>query len=100
VLLLDSAWHYLDIPIAFASGLPDERIDRLRWPDFAERVVRSPPTLALLLYQGALRYADGAEGASEESEWFAFRGMRFCRVEKFVYASIYRRCDSAPAAAR
>jgi hypothetical protein len=100
VLLLDSAWHYLDIPLAFASGLPDERIDRLRWPDFVERIARTPPTLALLLYQGTLRDTKGAEGASEDSESFAFRGMRFCRVEKFVYASIYRRCDSAPAAAR
>jgi len=100
VLLLDSAWHYLDIPLAFAAGVPDERIDRLRWPDFDDRLARTPPTLALLLYQGRLRYTDGAEGASEEAESFAFRGMRFCRIEKFVYASIYRRCDSAPAAAR
>ena len=95
VLLLDSAWHYLDIPLAFASGLPDERIARLRWPDFEERVARRPPTLALLLYQGALRYAKDADGASEESESFRFRDLRFCRVERFVYASIYRRCDAA-----
>jgi hypothetical protein len=100
VLLLDSAWHYLDIPLAFTAGIPEERIERLRWPDFVERIARTPPTLAVLLYQGTLRYTDGAEGASEESESFAFRGLRFCRVEKFVYASIYRRCDSAPAAAR
>ena len=98
-LLLDSAWHYLDIPLAFASGLPDERIARLRWADFDERLAQHPPTLALLLYQGALRYVKGAEAASEESESFRFREWRFCRVERFVYASIYRRCDS-PAAAR
>jgi hypothetical protein len=97
-LLLDSAWHYLDIPIAFASGLPEERILRLRWPDFDEHMARHPPTLALLLYQGALRYVNGAEGASEQSESFRFREWRFCRVERFVYASIYRRCDSAAAA--
>ena len=93
VLLLDSAWHYLDIPLAFASGMPDERIARLRWPDFDERLERRSPTLALLLYQGALRHVKGAEGANEESESFAFRELRFCRVERFVYASIYRRCN-------
>src|SRR5205807_8562902 len=60
VLLLDSAWHYLDIPLAFASGLPDDRIARLRWPDFAERLARRPPSLAVLLYQGKLRWEPGA----------------------------------------
>jgi 4-amino-4-deoxy-L-arabinose transferase-like glycosyltransferase len=98
VLLLDSAWHYLDIPLAFASGIPDDRIDRLRWSDFDDHLARRPPTLALLLYQGALRYVKGAENATEESESFAFRGLRFCRLERFVYASIYRRCDTAAAA--
>jgi 4-amino-4-deoxy-L-arabinose transferase-like glycosyltransferase len=98
VLLLDSAWHYLDIPLAFATGIPDDRIDRLRWPDFDERLARRPPTLALLLYQGTLRHVKGAEGASEESETFRFHDWRFCRVERFVYASIYRRCDAAAAA--
>lgn len=100
VLLLDSAWHYLDIPLAFASGLPDERIARLRWPDFAEHVARAPPTLALLLYQGKLEWEPGAENANAASGAFAYRGMRFCLVERFVYASIYRRCDVPAAASR
>ncbi|HYV66138.1 MAG TPA: glycosyltransferase family 39 protein [Myxococcales bacterium] len=100
VLLLDSAWHYLDIPLAFSSGLPDERIARLRWPDFAEHLARTPPTLALLLYQGKLRWEPGAQGATEDAESFAFRELRFCIAQRFVYASIYRRCDLLPAAAR
>ncbi|MFL5311981.1 MAG: glycosyltransferase family 39 protein [Myxococcales bacterium] len=100
VLLLDSAWHYLDIPLAFASGLPDDRIARLRWPDFAERLARTPPTLAVLLYQGKLRWEAGAEGASEEADVFTLRDLRFCIAERFVYASVYRRCDLPSAAAR
>ena len=99
VLLLDSAWHYLDIPLAFASGMPDERIARLRWPDFEDRLARSPPTLAVLLYQGKLRWEHGAEGASEEADVFAVRNLRFCLAQRFVYATVYRRCD-APSAAR
>ena len=100
VLLLDSAWHYLDIPLAFASGVSEDRIVRLRWPDFDDHLARRPPTLALVLYQGALRYTKGAEGATEESDSFAFRSIRFCRAAKFVYASVYRRCDAPAAAAR
>jgi 4-amino-4-deoxy-L-arabinose transferase-like glycosyltransferase len=99
VLLLDSAWHYLDIPLAFASGLPDQRIARLRWPDFDDRLARTPPTLALLLYQGKLRWEKGAEGATEDADAFTFRQLRFCLAQRFVYASIYRRCD-LPSAAR
>jgi dolichyl-phosphate-mannose-protein mannosyltransferase len=100
VLLLDSAWHYLDIPLAFASGLPEERIVRLRWPDFDDRLARRPPTLALLLYQGGLRWAKGAEGAIEGADAFTFRDLRFCAAERFVYAAIYRRCDAPSAASR
>jgi len=100
VLLLDSAWHYLDIPLAFSSGLPDERIARLRWPDFDEHLARTPPTLAVLLYQGKLRWEKGAENASEDADAFAFRHFRFCLARRFVYASIYRRCDPPPAASR
>jgi 4-amino-4-deoxy-L-arabinose transferase-like glycosyltransferase len=99
-LLLDSAWHYLDIPLAFASGLPDERIARLRWPDFADRLARSPPTLAVLLYQGKLRWEPGAEGATEDADRFGLRDLRFCLAQRFVYATMYRRCDLPSAAAR
>jgi len=99
-LLLDSAWHYLDIPLAFASGLPDERVARLRWPDFEERLARRRPTLALLLYQGKLRWEKGAEGATEDADAFAFRDLRFCVADRFVYATIYRRCDLPSAASR
>ena len=61
---------------------------------------RTPPTLAVLLYQGKLRWEKGAENASEDADAFAFRHFRFCLARRFVYASIYRRCDPPPAASR
>src|SRR5205085_2263743 len=53
-ILLDTVWHYLDIPLAFATGLPDEQWIRVRWPDMDQRLERRTPTLAVLLYQGKL----------------------------------------------
>ena len=68
--------------------------------DFADRLARTPPTLAVLLYQGKLRWEPGAEGASEESDSFTVRNLRFCLAQRFVYATVYRRCDLPSAAAR
>jgi hypothetical protein len=95
VVLLDSAWHYLDIPIAFELDLPETALIRHRWPDPAGRVARSPPTLAILLYQGLLRSDPAARDASEESDRFGYAGLEFCKLERFVYATVYRRCAMA-----
>jgi hypothetical protein len=92
VVLVDSAWHYLDIPIAFELDLPETRLVRYRWPDPAGRVARTPPTLAIVLYQGSLRADPLARDASEESDRFGFAGLEFCKLERFVYATVYRRC--------
>jgi len=95
VVLLDSAWHYLDIPIAFELDLPETALIRHRWPDPAGRVARNPPTLAILLYQGLLRSDPAARDASEESDRFGYAGLEFCKLERFVYATVYRRCAMA-----
>jgi len=95
VVLLDSAWHYLDIPIAFELDLPETALIRHRWPDPAGRVARNPPTLAILLYQGLLRSDPAARDASEESDRFGYAGLEFCKLERFVYATVYRRCGMA-----
>ncbi|MFL5370404.1 MAG: glycosyltransferase family 39 protein, partial [Myxococcales bacterium] len=92
VVLVDSAWHYLDIPIAFELDLPESHLVRYRWPDPAGRVARTPPTLAILLYQGLLRDDPLAREASEESDRFGYAGLEFCKLERFVYATGYRRC--------
>jgi 4-amino-4-deoxy-L-arabinose transferase-like glycosyltransferase len=95
VVLLDSAWHYLDIPIAFELDLPETALIRHRWPDPAGRAARTPPTLAILLYQGLLRSDPLARDASEESDRFGYAGLDFCKLERFVYATVYRRCAVA-----
>lgn len=86
VVLLDGVWDYLDIPLAFAAGLPDPQWIRASWTDdFEQRLARRQPTLAVLLYQGRL------------GDWtkddFDFRGLRFCLAQRYVFASIYRRCQ-------
>jgi hypothetical protein len=90
VVLLDATWHYLDFPLALHASLPDAQWIRVAWSDdFEQRLARRSPTLAVLLYQGRL--------GDPEQDRFGFRGLRFCRVEKFVYASLYRRCDAGSA---
>lgn len=85
VVLLDSVWDFLDIPLAFAAGLPDAQLIRASWTDdFEERLALRRPTLAVLLYQGKL--------GDWQKDTFAFRGVEFCLARRFVYASVYRRC--------
>jgi hypothetical protein len=85
-VLIDSVWDYLDLPLAFAAGLPDPQWIRLRWADdFEQRLSRGAPTLAVLIYQGTL--------GDWEKDRFDFRDLHFCLAARFVYAAIYRRCD-------
>jgi 4-amino-4-deoxy-L-arabinose transferase-like glycosyltransferase len=98
VVLLDGVWDYLDIPLAFESGLPESRLVRRAWDNFEERLTQTPPTMAVLIYQGKLQTTSGAAGAVETADRFEFRGTPFCAEAKFVYASIYRRCAGAEAA--
>jgi hypothetical protein len=92
-VLLDSAWHYLDIPLAFATDFPESRLVRYRWEDHAARFDREQPAIAVLLYQGVIRDDPDARDATEESDRFAYRGVRYCLAARFVYASVYRRCE-------
>jgi 4-amino-4-deoxy-L-arabinose transferase-like glycosyltransferase len=84
VLLDHSAW-YLDIPLAFASGLPDEQLIRASWQeDFEDRLRRHTPTLAVLLAPGYL--------GDLAADRFDFRTLRFCLAQRFTYATVYRSC--------
>jgi len=86
IVLLDGVWDYLDIPLAFAAGLPDHQWIRASWTDdFERRLARHQPTLAVLLYQGRL-----GDWTKDE---FGFRGVRFCLAQRFQFATIYRRCQ-------
>lgn len=92
VLVVDSVWNYLEIPLVFESRIPEARVIRHRYDNFDAKLGQTPPTLAVVLYQGNLRFLPGAEGAVEGSPRFTLRGTSFCAVQHFVYASIYRRC--------
>jgi hypothetical protein len=84
-VLLDHSDWYLDIPLAFASGLPEEQLIRASWThDFEDRLARRQPTLAVLLVPGHLG------NLGEDS--FRFRDLRFCLAQRYTYATIYRRC--------
>lgn len=97
IVLLDGVWDYLDIPLAFLAGLPDHSWIRLSWTDdFEERLTRHTPTLAVVLYQGNLRSAPGAVSATEDQDRFSFRGLEFCKLERYVYVTVYRRCELSP----
>ena len=92
-ILLDGVWDYLDVPLAFAVNLPDERWARLSWTDdFEQRLLRHKPTVAVLFYQGNLRHDPRAAHATEDSDRFTFNGDAFCLQARFTYASTYRRC--------
>jgi hypothetical protein len=85
VVLLDAVWDYLDIPLAFAAGLPDQQWIRASWTDdFEQRWQRLDPTLAVLLYQGKL--------GDWTKDRFDFRNKSFCLKHRFTYATIYTRC--------
>ena len=94
-VLLDGVWDYLEIPLAFESGLPETQFIRRSYDNFEQKLTQVTPEWAVLLYQGNLQWTPGVTGAALEAEEFGFRGMRFCRSVKFVYASVYRRCGSA-----
>ncbi|MGZ6124706.1 MAG: glycosyltransferase family 39 protein [Myxococcales bacterium] len=92
VLLDHSAW-YLDIPLAFASGLPDAQLIRASWKeDFEDRLRRRTPTLAVLLVPGDL--------GDLRADRFDFRGLRFCVAQRYTYATAYRVCAPGPATPR
>ena len=92
-ILLDGVWDYLDVPLAFAVDLPDDRWARQSWTDdFEQRLARHAPTVAVLFYQGNLRHDPRAVHATEDADRFTFAGNEFCIAARFVYASVYRRC--------
>jgi len=85
LVLLDDSSYFLDIPLAFASRLPESRLLRARWTDdFEQRSSRRSPTLAVLVERGRL--------GDPRSERFDFRGLSFCAAQRYTYATIYRSC--------
>jgi len=92
VVLLDHSDWYLDIPLAFASGLPESQLIRASWKDdFDQRLRQRTPTLAVLVAPGFL--------GDRQADRFDFRTLRFCVAEHYTYATVYRACPDAEAIA-
>ena len=51
----------------------------------ATLTLSATPTMAVLIYQGEL--------GDYTQDRFDFRALRFCLEKRFVYASVYRRCN-------
>jgi len=87
LVLVDDAPSYMDIPLAFASGLPETKLLRARWTDdFERRFPSHEPTLAVLVEHGRV--------GDFRRQRFEFRGLTFCAAQQYTYASVYRRCAS------
>ena len=92
VVLLDHSDWYLDIPLAFASGLPESQLIRASWKeDFEDRLRRHTPTLAVLVVPGYL--------GDLHADRFDFRTLRFCLAQRYTYATVYRACAAGEATA-
>jgi len=88
-ILLDGNPSYLDITLAFAAGLPEERWIRVSWKDgFEQRLARHTPTFAVLLDRGPL--------GDFTRDRFDFGGLRFCAAQRYTYATVYRSCAPGP----
>jgi 4-amino-4-deoxy-L-arabinose transferase-like glycosyltransferase len=88
-ILLDGSPYYLDITLAFAAGLPEERWIRLSWKEgFEQRLARHAPTFTVLLVGGPL--------GDFTRDRFDFRGLRFCAAQRYTYATVYRSCAPGP----
>ena len=88
-ILLDGSPYYLDITLAFAAGLPEDRWIRVSWKeDFEERLARHTPTFAVLLVRGPL--------GDFTRDRFDFRSVRFCAAQRYTYATVYRSCAPGP----
>jgi 4-amino-4-deoxy-L-arabinose transferase-like glycosyltransferase len=85
MILLDSSAYYLDIPLAFVSGVAEDQWIRAAWKgDFEQRLARRTPSLAVLVVRGSLGDFTRAR--------FEFRGLSFCAARQFTYATVYRNC--------
>lgn len=87
VLLVDGVWDYLDIPLVFYAGFPEDRVIRRAWTNFEAKLAVQRPTLVVAIYQGDLA---STPGVSLEGDVAVVRGRGYHLVAKFVYATIYR----------
>ncbi|MGI5863720.1 MAG: ArnT family glycosyltransferase [Myxococcales bacterium] len=87
-VVIDEASDYVDINVAFFTGLPDERLVRRRWENFEKHLGEvGAPRLLFATSGGALEAKDGVKVGEPQLSW---RGWQWRKVAQpsdklFVY---------------
>ncbi|HEX8703229.1 MAG TPA: glycosyltransferase family 39 protein [Myxococcaceae bacterium] len=88
-LALDADAGYQDLQLGFFTGLPDERLVRLRWPDFRERLEQKRPEYLVRFDEGALVREPGV---TLEGRMLTVGGLTYEELEGFEPpVHLYRR---------
>ena len=85
--ILDSDPKYRDLQLAFFSGLPDDRLARLRWEDSGDRMTWAQPRTLVRIEGGGLDAAALISGKT-----LRFNGWEFTELDGFQPPfHVYRR---------
>jgi 4-amino-4-deoxy-L-arabinose transferase-like glycosyltransferase len=88
-LALDADASYQDLQLGFFTGLPDERLARLRWRDFHERLAQLRPGYLVRFDEGTLVREPGVK---LEGRTLTVGGLTYEEVEGFAPpVHVYRR---------
>lgn len=93
-LVVDEAPQYVDLNVAFFTGLPETRLIRKRWEDYEKRIVESPNAPWLLAARNGKLQEEGVRAGEPAILW---RGRTFQRaLQASESLSVYRRIEPAP----
>ena len=85
--IVDTDPRYLDLQLAFFSGLPEERLARYRWEIFPQRLLAAQPRYLVRIERGGLDAVATINGRTLE-----FNGWHFTEVDGFAPPfHVYRR---------
>ncbi len=86
---LDDAPDYMDLQLAFFSGLPEERLARVRWDTFRKRLEEARPEV-LVRFEGGSLVKDA--GVKLEGRTLALDGVAYDELDGFTAPlHVYRR---------
>ncbi|QQR43100.1 glycosyltransferase family 39 protein [Myxococcus xanthus] len=86
---LDVDPNYMDLQLAFFSGLPEERLARVRWDTFRQRMQEARPEVLVRFDGGALA---NAEGVTLEERSLVLDGVAYQKLDGFTAPlHVYRR---------
>lgn len=93
-LVVDEAPQYVDLNVAFFTGLPETRLIRKRWDDYEKRIVESPNAPWLLAARSGKLQEEGVRAGEPAVTW---RGRRYERTFQASEAlAVYRQVEAGP----